>query len=411
MLAEADLGGVLVGDGHPVRVVGALNVSPESFYRGSVAENADRLIEMAGRMVDEGADIIDVGGMSTAPYLDARVPMEEERRRVVEAISALAGSIEVPISVDTQRAPVARAALEAGARIVNDVSGLTGDPGMAPLIAEYGASAIVCAHGRVSDPSDPIWEIRRLLRKSLRLAELAGVPMGRIVVDPAVGFFRDTGVPWYQWDARVISELGRLAPLGRPILVGPSRKSFIGAIAGVERPEDRLPGSLAAAAVAVVTGAHAVRVHDVAETVQAVRMAEALRRKRKTARSGRCEGVELRGLLERDLREVMVDMGVHPGGAELMARKGVGRVLLIRNLSNPVAQILKQEALSAGGDVATPAESLVGGPDLRVDVLVLANDRQLDRVVQKLSLMASQQWSFSSEIGDLVKVIEELREG
>ncbi len=409
MLAEADLGGVLVGDGHPVRVVGAINVSPESFYRGSVAQNVDELLERAGRMVEEGADVIDVGGMSTAPYLETRVPAEEERRRVEEAVSALAESIEVPISVDTQRAVVARAALEAGARIVNDVSGLSGDPGMAPLIAEYGASAILCAHGRVSDPSDPVWEVKRLLRNSLRLAEAAGVRPDRVVVDPAIGFFRDAGVPWYRWDAAVISGLGRLATLGRPILVGPWRKSFIGAIAGVERPEDRLPGSIAAAAVAVLNGAHAVRAHDVSEAVQAVRVAEALRRERRVFESGGCRGVELGGLTERDLRELMEDMGVHPGGAEIMARKAVGRVLLIWNLSNPVAQILKQEALSAGGDAATPAQSLVGGPDLRVNVLVIANDCQLDRVVQKLSLMASEEWTFSREIGDLVRVIEGLR--
>lgn len=403
MLARADLGGVEVGGGLPVRIVGAINVSPESFYKGSVAENVDASIEMAGSMADGGADVIDVGGMSTAPYLETLVPLEEEEKRVVEAIRALSGSLDLPISVDTQRASVARAALEAGARIVNDMTGLKGDPDMAAVVAEYEASAVICAHGKVTDPRDPVLEARRLLRESLELAEGAGIPLSRIVVDPAVGFFRDTGIPWYQRDAAVISGVGRLGVLSRPVLIGASRKSFIGAIAGVERPEDRLSGSLAAAAVAVFAGTHAIRTHDVPETVQAVRIAGALGCK------PRCEGVELSGLLEADLRELMLDMGVHPGGADIMARKGVHRVILLRNVANPVAQIVKQELLAVGGDAALPAASPVGGKEIKVNLL-MATDRQLDRLLSKLRVMASREWSFSQDVRDLLGVVEGLLE-
>ncbi len=283
MLKRAVLAGIEVGDGLPVALVGVLNVSPESFYGGSVFRDADALLGAAERMVEAGAALLDVGGMSTAPYLDTRIPEAEEADRLAGAIEALASKVGIPICADTWRAGPARAALDAGATVVNDVTGLTGDPEMGPLLAQARAGVILMANDRLSGALrnnaslTPAVRVRALLSESLARARSAGIDEGRIVVDPGIGFFRSSGVAWPEWDCRVLRDLGELAALGRPICVGVSRKSFIGALLGQESPEDRLAGSLGASAVAVMNGAHLVRTHDVAATRQAVRVAEGIR--------------------------------------------------------------------------------------------------------------------------------------
>lgn len=279
MLKRAVLGGVEVGDGLLVALVGVLNVSPESFYGGSVFRERDRLLAAAQRMVEAGAVLLDVGGMSSAPYLATRIPETEEGDRLARAIEGLAPKLGVPISADSWRAGPARQALDAGAAVINDVSGLRGDPGMAPLVARRGAGLIVMASDRGSSPDGirPGELVLTLLGESLALARAAGIEEERIVVDPGIGFFRSASMAWSKWDCRVLSDLGALGTLGRPICVGVSRKSFIGALLGQDNPADRLPGSLSATAVAVVNGAHLIRTHDVAETRQAVRVAEAIR--------------------------------------------------------------------------------------------------------------------------------------
>lgn len=277
---RAVLGGVAVGDGCPVAIVGVLNVSPESFYGGSVHPDPDDLLRAADDMVAAGAAILDVGAMSTAPYLETRIGEDEEAERLARAVERLAVKCAVPVSADTCRAAPARAALDAGAAIVNDVTGLRGDPRMAALIAARGAGAILMAHPAADrrEPADPIETVARVLAESLALARGAGVAEERIVLDPGIGFFRNGPVLWYEWDAAVIARLGRLRVLGRPLCVGVSRKSFIGAFTGRDEPGQRLAGSLAATAVAVVNGAALIRTHDVAETRDAVRVASALGR-------------------------------------------------------------------------------------------------------------------------------------
>jgi dihydropteroate synthase len=277
MPAYANLAGIEVGDGFPVRLVGAINVSPESFYRQSVADTEGALHSLAERMIAEGADVLDVGAMSTAPYLETAVSEEEEGRRLIWAIRLLARAVSVPLSADTTRSRVAAAALEAGARIVNDVSGLRADPRMAEIVAAQAAGAIVMASETAPGATEPIQTISDQLDESLRRADDAGIPQDRLVVDPGIGFFRRAALPWDQWDSTVLRRLAELRSLGRPILVGLSRKSFIGKILGRPNPEDRLSGSLAATAVAVLNGAHIIRTHDVGTTRDAVRMAEALR--------------------------------------------------------------------------------------------------------------------------------------
>ncbi|MGH7960646.1 MAG: dihydropteroate synthase, partial [Candidatus Binatia bacterium] len=189
----------------------------------------------------------------------------------------VASCVAVPVSADTQRAAPAQAALTAGARILNDVSGLKHDPAMAAVIARSGVGAIIMASGKVPGTGAPMARIRTALEESLQIAAHAGIPREHIVLDPGIGFFRQPEIPWDEWDCTVLRELSSLRVLGFPLLVGVSRKSFIGKILNQPQARDRLIGSLACAAIAVYNGAHIIRAHDVKETVEAVRIAERLR--------------------------------------------------------------------------------------------------------------------------------------
>lgn len=276
---RAIVAGVSVGDGLDVAVVGVLNVSPESFYSGSVVADADRLLQAGEAMARAGAAWLDVGAMSTAPYLEARIPEAQEADRLHWAVGLLTTKLDLPVSADVSRVGPARAALEAGARMINDVTGLAGNPALARLIAESGAALVLMAAPAAAGPAgEPVAMVRAALERSLAIARAAGIPDEHILVDPGIGFFRGDGVVWPDWDCRVLAGLPALRALGRPLYVGVSRKSFIGAVASVADPAERLPGSLAATAAAVLGGAHVIRAHDVAETVQAVRVAQAIRR-------------------------------------------------------------------------------------------------------------------------------------
>jgi len=278
---RAVIAGVPVGDGEPVRIMGVINVSPESFYKGSVKKSLDELVETVDKFSEAGVDFIDVGGRSTAPYLSGDVPVEVELERVVNAIKAIRENTycRAPISVDTTRAIVAEKAIEAGAEIVNDVSGLRDDPAMPLVIKEHDVPVVLVA--RVSSFKrgvKPIAQVEEALRESLSIALKHRLNEEKIVVDPGIGFNRFTEVPWYEWDSSVLAELDELRRLGRPILVGVSRKSFIGELTGRRDPAERLYGSLAATAIAVYNGAHVIRTHDPAETLDAVKIASYIRR-------------------------------------------------------------------------------------------------------------------------------------
>jgi len=275
---RAILAGVSLGRGVSVAVMGALNVSPESFHAGSVHTEGDDLVAAALAMVDAGAALIDVGARSTAPYGGSAISNEEERERLARAVEALAAKLPVPISADTARPGPARAALDAGAKVINDVSGLR-DPAVASLVNERGAGVILMAlPSSVPSSTAPVETVKTLLKDSAERARIAGIPDERVVLDPGIGFFRDERVSWDEWDSAVLAGLGELDDLGRPLCIGVSRKSFLGAITGRARTGDRLAGSLAATAVAVLHGAALIRTHDVAETLDAVRVAERIRR-------------------------------------------------------------------------------------------------------------------------------------
>ncbi|MBF0607921.1 MAG: dihydropteroate synthase [Candidatus Magnetobacterium sp. LHC-1] len=261
-----------------VCVMGILNVTPDSFSDGGRFLDKTRAVQRAVDMVAEGADIIDVGGISTRPGSEA-VDVEEELRRVLPVVEALSGKIDVPVSVDTYRAVVAEAALSAGASIINDISAMQFDPEMAAVVAKSDAG-IVLMHikGTPKDMQlnpvygDVVEEVCTYLRQRSDAAQRAGIAASRIIVDPGLGFGKTL-----EHNLSLINNLGRLKDLGHPILIGPSRKAFVGHITNVAAPGDRLMGSAAAVAISVYNGASVVRVHDVREMVQVVRAVEAIK--------------------------------------------------------------------------------------------------------------------------------------
>ncbi|MGO9418862.1 dihydropteroate synthase [Roseiarcus sp.] len=248
----------------PPALMGILNVTPDSFSDGGRHIELSAAISRAKTMIAEGASIVDVGGESTRP---GHIPVaeDEELRRVAPVIEALARDIDAPISIDTMKAAVAREAARLGASVINDVWGLQRDPAMADVVAETGSAVIVMHNRERTDAAiDILDDVERFLERSLRLAARAGVPFGRILVDPGVGFGKTP-----EQNCACISNLDRFRRLGAPVLVGLSRKSFIGRIAG-GAPDERLIGTLAADVVALMRGASVLRVHDVAEHRQAL---------------------------------------------------------------------------------------------------------------------------------------------
>jgi dihydropteroate synthase len=260
--------------------MGILNVTPDSFAESVPKLDHDVAVDAGLRLEREGADLIDVGGESTRPGADA-VSAGEERSRVLPVIAALAGSATVPISIDTYKADVARAAIDAGADMVNDISGLRNDAAMAGLIAAT-RTALVIMHTRGASKTmyaeatygDLVAEVVAELRERIHAAEAAGVPADRIVVDPGIGFAKQAAHSY-----GVLAHLPEFArALDRPLLVGPSRKSFLRQAVDDRPAPQRDWGTAAAVTAAVLAGAHIVRVHAVAEMRQVVRVAEEIRR-------------------------------------------------------------------------------------------------------------------------------------
>ena len=266
-------------------VMGILNVTSDSFAESSRlvdghSVNVGHAVDAALRMESEGADLVDIGGESTRPGAES-LPAAEELARVVPVIRALADRLRIPISVDTYKADVARDALAAGAAMVNDISGLCYEPGLARVVADAGVP-LVLLHTRGRSKAmydqavyvDVMAEVASELRESMARATRAGVPLDHLIVDPGVGFAKR---PAHSYG--VLARVGELAvALDRPILVGPSRKSYLREAVGDRPATERDWGTSAAVTAAVLGGAHIIRVHAVAEMVQVVRVAEAIRR-------------------------------------------------------------------------------------------------------------------------------------
>ena len=260
--------------------MGIINLSPDSFSGDGITD-LEVAVAQAHRFASQGADILDVGGESTRPG-SSSVSADEEIKRVVPVIERLASEVSVPLSIDTCKLEVARPALEAGATMINDQWGLKQDPGLAELAAEKGVPLILMSNQRdrggydagvqrdTAYYEDLMAEVTSSLRKSLEVALEAGVPRENIILDPGIGF----GKTWRQ-DLEIIRRLDELKELGRPILIGPSRKSFIGLVLDLPADE-RLEGNAAAIAIGIARGADIVRVHDVQQMVRVCRMSDAI---------------------------------------------------------------------------------------------------------------------------------------
>ena len=276
------LGAVRVGGSNPVRIMGILNTSPESFYKKSISVSKQKIADSARKMEAEGADFIDVGGMSTAPYLSTLVSEKIEKDRIVNAIKIIQRTTNLPISIDTCRAKVAKEALELGIDIINDVTGLKYDPAMSKIIERFCPSLILCAYSKKIITGTQLSKTEQLLKKSLDIAKSAKIPRSKIVLDPAIGFFREKGKnsfftkinsDWVQRDLLILKNL-RAIKLNMPLLASVSNKSFIGKILKKENPSDILAGSLTAETVCVLNGADIIRTHNVGETKKAIMAAQ-----------------------------------------------------------------------------------------------------------------------------------------
>lgn len=260
-------------------IMGILNVTPDSFSDGGLFFSEKNAIEHAIKLVEDGADIIDIGGESTRPGSEP-VSVEEELRRTIPVIKAISKEIKVPISIDTYKAEVAKQALDVGASIVNDISGLTFDPNMPKVVAEYSVPVIIMhIKGRPRDmQQNPqyealIPEIMDYLRISMRLANKFGISDDKIIIDPGIGFGKT-----FEHNLEIIKNLKEFTLLEKPIAIGVSRKAFIGKILGDVAPSERLEGTAAAIAISIFNGANIVRVHDVREISKVVNVADAIKR-------------------------------------------------------------------------------------------------------------------------------------
>lgn len=282
------IGNVLVGRNSPVRVMGIINVSPESFYKGSIKTTTRSIAQYAATMEQAGAQLIDIGAMSTAPYLENNISVQEEIKRMTRAVKIVRNNCNVAISADTPRSAVAKEAVSLGVDCLNDVTGLKYDSNMAGIVADSNLPVIIGAYGRIGRiypqpkliATGKMSSTIRLLNESLAIAKKIGIKKGKIIIDPSVGFFRAKGknpfftiirdMPWYIRDIEIISRLRELATdFTNPICISVSRKSFIGKLLDL-KTEKRLIPSLVFEIISALNGAKIIRTHNVKETVHAL---------------------------------------------------------------------------------------------------------------------------------------------
>lgn len=281
------IGNVTIGDRIPVRIMGIINASPESFYKNSVTTSIREISKTAREMQQHGADIIDIGAMSTAPYLETNISVEEEIKRMKYAVEGVKKGCDLPISIDTPRSKVAKEAIKYGVNAINDISGLKYDENMRYTVSNAKIPVIIGAFGdrRSSRRSGKVSSTIKTLNESLLIAKRARIDDNNIIIDPSIGFFRAEAknsfftkikdMAWYIRDIEAISKLRKLKIFSKPICISVSRKSFIGTLFQL-KPKDRLIPSIVSEIISVINGANMIRTHDVKQTVQALTMLELL---------------------------------------------------------------------------------------------------------------------------------------
>ena len=280
----AKIGNISVGGRNPVRIMGILNTSPESFYKKSINTTRMKIRNSVIQMENDGADIIDVGGMSTAPYLSTTVSEKVESERILNAIKIIQDSTNLPISVDTCRSSVAKNALENDVEIINDISGLKYDKKIEDVISKFQPSLILCAYDSKTIIGNTVNSTKKLLNDSLKIVKKCNISEKKVVLDPAIGFFRKTGkgkfftkikTDWVERDLSIIKNLNSIK-MNYPILISVSNKSLIGNLLEKENTSDRLFGSITAEAICVLNGADLIRTHNVLATKDAITIASKL---------------------------------------------------------------------------------------------------------------------------------------
>jgi dihydropteroate synthase len=268
-------------DRDSVKIMGVMNVSPESFYKNSIKTTVNSISTFVKKLENDGADIIDIGAMSTAPYLDTVITSKIEISRLKKAINIIRQSCKLPVSIDTPRASVAEAALQMGADAINDVCGLKYDPQMAEIVSKHNIPIILGAFEK--KPSKILTakslSTKRILYESITIAQKAGIKKTNIIIDPSIGFFRKEGnnpfftkltkIPWYCRDIEIVYNLKELTNLSLPICISLSNKSFLGKIMNLKINERLIP-SLIMEVIAVMNGATVIRTHNVKETALAL---------------------------------------------------------------------------------------------------------------------------------------------
>ena len=371
-----------IGTDHPVQVMGVINLSQESFYAGSYVPE-DSVVDIAQQMVQDGATIIDIGARSTAPGVKP-ISKQKERERLIPVLKKLMGNVDCAISIDTMFSDIAEEALNLGADIINDISGLNADESMVQVVSEFACNVVLMASEK--RPGDVIGmnAVLQALEKIMTFAESNGINPTKIIVDPGVGRWVPEKIPMY--DLEIIDQFERLQILGKPILVAISRKSFIGEILK-EPPENRLFGSLAATAITVYKGADIIRTHDVKETLDVIRVAEAIKPKRAVSKgnNSQVEVIDLR--YPEDTVYFMRAMGTTETGSHIMKNKSVLKAIRITNVTTTEALIIKQEMLSKGGDAALPRDA-VSHEREKVDLVIFGTLLQIERLINKLKKQA-----------------------
>lgn len=403
MLVDADICGLKVGDEHPVRIMGVLNLSQESFYKSSVV-NIDSILDKAHSMVDSGATILDVGARSTWMLAKPVISREEEMQRLAPALDILKNNVDALISVDTMFADIAEKALELGADMINDVSGFKADERMLDVLVEHGCPAVAMATDKV--PGDPIGmnDIMDSLADIIRQAHDKGMETSKLILDPAIGKWVSEKGPIY--DFETIDQFERLKVFRKPLLAAISRKSCIDAV--LHRPaEERLYGTLAATAILVHKGAHIIRTHDVLQTMDVVKVAAAMRSRRPEVKENGFEVSVLDIKNPEDAVRTMKEMGVTGTGTQIMKKKFISRALRISNITTTEALIIKQEILARGGDAALERNA-VSHETESTDILVIGTILQLEKLAKKLECQARNLPIISRMIQDTLKLDDDV---
>ena len=286
------LGNLVVGRKNVITIMGILNISPESFYKKSIKSTKSEISKYLLDMEENGANIIDIGGMSTAPYLKTIVSEKTESERITKTIKIIQNLSNIPISVDTCRASVAKDALELGIDVINDISGLKYDVNMPKIIEKYSPSVILCPYNKQLVKGNHIAVTKKLLNESILIAKNAQISKDKIVVDPAIGFFRRSSdvknnLPytkiesdWVQRDIEIIKKL-KFLKTNFPLLISISNKSFIGKILGKENPTDRNTGTAIAEMLSIINGASIIRTHNPKITSDVIKLTKSLTKKSK----------------------------------------------------------------------------------------------------------------------------------